>query len=221
VISSYIISYNDENIIHEAIGSLIDTVDRVVVAVSRVPYHGEKATQDKTAEIARSFGCDVIEGDWSTEAAHRNAAMCEAERDAEFVIVCESDMVFIPNDLENIIRSVRSNNSFRAYKVKQVAYWRDRQHIILGDKYCPIVAVRPGVRVARCANVYCESVLIDGPVVHHYNWCAPKDILKKVKTYHHAPQIASDWYEKCYLTWREGEPARFPDCTLEVALANI
>jgi hypothetical protein len=221
--SAYIISYNDEVLISDAINSLKPYVDKIVVAVSRVPYHGEAEPQDKTADIARSLGCVVIEGDWRTERSHRNAAIQVAEVGASLIIVCESDMVFEPQDIRNIIDSSKSpsKSPSRAFKAKQIAYWHDRKHIVLGDKYCPVVAIKPGVRVTNCANVDCDAEMLDGVKVHHYNWCAPKDIRRKVKTYHHAPQIASDWYDKCYLTWKEGEPARFPDCTLEVALADI
>jgi hypothetical protein len=45
------------------------------------------------------------------------------------------------------------------------------------------------------------------------NWCKPKNILKKVLTYAHAPEFkdAKGWYENHFVGWQEGNPAIMPD----------
>ncbi len=215
MVSAYIITYNDEETIRDAIRSLKFITDDIVVAISNVPYHGEPYKKDKTEDIALEEGCIVIHGSWKKEKDHRNAAMLEAEKYSDMIIPCEPDMVWEKEDLLRLLDHCDNSNS-RAFKVSQVAYWKDRKHIILGDKYQPVVLVRRGVRVTNCANVDVEIEYIPEIRVHHYNWCAPKDIQKKVLTYHHAPQISRDWYSEKYCKWVEGTPAEFPDCTLEV-----
>lgn len=217
MIYAAMISHNDEPTIQDAIDSVKPFVDGIFVAMSSYPINGEVIPLDKTRNICEDNGCTVLFYDERLkEHQLRNFSISQAQ-DAELIIVFEPDMVFESEDIKNIIRFALGSNS-RSFKCRQVAYWRDRSHKLRGDKFYPVVAIKPGVRFTNCQNVDIDPLLIEGVKVHHYNWCAPKDILKKTLTYHHAPQIAKDWYEKHYLGWKEGEKAIFPDCVLEVEL---
>lgn len=216
MVSAYIITYNDEETIRDAIRSLKFITDKIVVAISDVPYHGESYKKDRTEDIAIEEGCIVIHGSWKKEKDHRNAAMIEAEKFSDLILLCDSDMVWGKDDLLKLIDHAENSNA-KAFKVSQVSYWKDRIHILVGDNFCPLVLVKRGVRTVHCANVDVDVEYVPDVKVHHYNWCAPKDIQKKVLTYHHAPQISKDWYENKYCKWVEGNPAELPDCTLSVA----
>ena len=77
MISAYIITYNDEATIRDAICSLKFVTDKIVVAISDVPYHGESYKKDKTEDIALQEGCMVLRGSWKKESYHRNAQKTE------------------------------------------------------------------------------------------------------------------------------------------------
>lgn len=216
MITAAMIAFNDEATIADAINSVRPHVDNIVVVISEHPINGPDIPPDRTEQICKDMGCCVKKTTLRKEADQRNVAI--SSQVADLYIIVEPDMVF--DNLPLIISHARASN-YSAFRCPQRAYWVDRMHIVKGDTFQPVVAIKKGVKFTVCQNVDHETDIINSTFVHHYNWCAPKDILKNVKTYHHAPQIASDWYEKNYLTWREGEPARFPDCTLEIERANI
>lgn len=203
------IAYNDEPTIKKALQTFQKlNPDQHIVAISDTPYHGDPYPTDRTEEIVRSYNCQIIKGSWKEEHVHRNACLTLVDPDTDWVVWHESDMEITSKNLIYLERSLSVyDKKFEVIRAKQNSYWVTRDWIIEDDEYHPVIAHRPNVRFVRCAHTDAEMLSIYDPelTVEHFNWCEPKDILKKVKTYHHAPQIPKDWYEKHWFGWVPGD----------------
>jgi glycosyltransferase involved in cell wall biosynthesis len=202
--------YNEESLIKGCIESFRGVVDRHIILLASQPFYGTPSPSDRTKEIAESLGATVVSGNWKNEPAMRNCGNLLL-RNYDWILVNDADMWWQRRELYKLLETMRTTTK-NAICSPQLAYWYDTNHVLVGDGFCPVTALRPNVRWHSVACVNCDYELSTA-VVDHLNWCAPKDILKKVQTYSHANEYtgAKEWWENNWVGWQEGSPAIMPD----------
>ena len=221
-IAANTIAYNDEGLIRGCIESVKPYVEEHVVVIGDKPYFGEPQPPDKTKEIAEDLGALVINGVFPMDHDQRNVGLNFLEsQDYDWILGVDSDHWMTEKDM-GILLNHLSETSADAILMPQVSYWHDTDHVLVGDEFLPVIAIRPHVRYAYIANVDHPCEILDTCVVHHLCWGWPKDIYKKVTCYPHAPEFdGKTWYKENYLTWKEGEPARLPTGDLQTKKQSL
>jgi glycosyltransferase involved in cell wall biosynthesis len=208
--------YNEKPLVRGCIESLKPFIRDHIFCVSQRPYFGENQEDDGTAALADELGATVIRGVWPLDHMQRNTGIALLQ-DVDWIICTDVDMWMTKADMEKLT-DVLSNAQAEAFVIPQIAYWKDTDHVLVGDDFKPVIAIRPHVRFVHIGNIGSPFEILQDIYVHHINWCEPKDIYKKVTTYSHAPEFDGEkWYRENYLTWEEGQKARLPTGNFEVA----
>lgn len=209
-IGAVTLAFNDEGTIAGTIKCLQGKVDKHIVLISEKPYYGQDVEPDRTEEICEDLGVDIIKGYWELDHFQRNLGnkMCS---DCDWVLGFDSDEMVTDEEFKHL-KSFLETTDKKAVSVRPEVYWKTTDYILdPKPEYAPVIAMRPDVRFTYIRNVDAECDLWTG-TMHHLSWCAPKDILKKVRHYAHADEFnADEWYKQHYENWKPGEPVIFPD----------
>lgn len=207
--------YNEESLIKGCIESLRPFVEEHIVLVSEKPYYSDPWPKDRTAEIAEELGATVINGNWELDNFQRNTGIALLQ-DYDWILTTDVDMWMLHEDVEKLIKKLEVSKS-EALVIKQIAYWKDIDHVLVDDDFMPVIAIRPSVKFTHIGCVDKQCQIVDDINIHHINWCEPKNILKKVLTYSHAPEFSGQkWYDEFYLGWKEGMDAILPNKAFKV-----
>lgn len=202
--------FNEENLITGCIMCLKPFVDRHVICVSERPYFGEERDLDRTADIAEELGACVVKGVWPMDHMQRNTGIAMLQ-DCDWIICTDVDMWLTKQDMAKLVSRLEKAEC-DAFIISQHSYWHDVNHVLEGDNFKPVIAVRPHAKFWHIGNIDCPVEVIEDICVHHINWCSPKDIYKKVTTYSHADEFnGEDWYKEKYLKWEYGQKAILPN----------
>jgi len=210
-IAALSIVYNEEKLIRGCIESFKPFVQEHVMVVGTKPYFGRPEPLDDSADASRAYGAHVIEGSYPLDHWQRNDGLDYLQdRGYDWILISDVDMWFEHWQVENMIKQLETAKE-EAMIMAQDSYWHDTNHRLVGDEFCPVVAVRPHVRFSYSGNVNTVYGKIHDLKLHHLAWCAPKDIHKKVLTYTHAPEFDGEaWYQQYYKNWRFGQKAVLP-----------
>ena len=206
---------NDEHIISGTIKCLKPFVDTHIVLLSEKPYYGEETTPDNTEEIARSLGADIVKGTWSLDNFQRTLGN-QLLSDCDWIFTLDSDEMITGEDLKKLIMFLQMC-TLPAVAIRPEVYWRTTDYCLRPKPtYTPIIATKPNVRFTHIRNIDSPYVLWEGGEMHHLSWCDPKDILKKVTAYAHAPEFDGEaWHRKEYLGWKEGDLVNLPNVNIQ------
>lgn len=172
----------------------------IVVAVSRVPWHGE-IKEDNTSDLAWEVTPNVFDYTWTDEATQRNFCMNEL-RACDYVLVCHTDTFFTKEDIKKIKKFIQTAKE-RQYDIQTKMYWKDLDTIVKPDPILKAMLIRNDVRFID--NIRIEDMAVDAPIVpdvicHHLSWAKTNDEIKtKLATYGHAKEIIPNWYEEVWL----------------------
>jgi glycosyltransferase involved in cell wall biosynthesis len=202
--------FNEEKLIKGCIKSVENVVSRHIVLSATNSLYGDQVKTDKTSELAEALGATVVDGSWDKEHEQRNLGVAMV-KDCPWILCLDADMWFSEKYLNGLLKFLETTR-FEAVVSPQWAYWSDTDHVLYGDDFMPVVAIRPNVRFT---NIGCVNVpfAVYNEKIDHLNWCKPKDILKKVLTYSHRPDYEepADWFYKKFCTWQPGDKAVMPD----------
>jgi hypothetical protein len=217
-LAAYSPVYNEEKLITGAIKSFAPFVDKHIVMIATKPFYGTPEPLDHTADVAADLGAVPLFTMARPEHKMRNEAMEMLDNgEYDWILVNDADMWFEHENIRQLI-TVLENTDEDIVCMPQFGYWKDTDHILVGDDFCPVVALRPNRRFTHIGNANGAYKILDDLKLHHLAWCAPKDILKKVTTYSHAPEFdGKPWYEQYYLGWKEGQKAVLPNKRFDVA----
>lgn len=211
--------YNEEALVKGCIRSLKPFVEpgSHVMVVGLKPYYGKAEEADRSFDIAAEEGAHVMSGIYKLDHQQRNDGLNFLDDGTfDWVLCSDVDMWFEHDTVDALIRRLKDVKE-DAVVMAQDSYWKDTNHRLIGDKFMPVVAVRPHVRFSYIGNVDCPYHKISDLKLHHLAWCAPKDIKKKVMTYSHAPEFdGNTWYSQYYETWRPGMKAVLPTGRFDV-----
>lgn len=95
-----ILTYNEERHIARAIGSVHGIAQRIVVV--------DSGSQDRTAEIAREHGAEVLSNPWRNHATQFNWALDQLQGSADWVLRLDADEIVSPELATQIVAGMAS-----------------------------------------------------------------------------------------------------------------
>lgn len=150
-----ILTYNEELNLPQALDSVVGWAREVFVV--------DSFSTDRTVEIARHYGCHVVQHPFEDYAKQRNFALLELPIKAEWVFFLDADE-WLPEALkQEIATRLASDPVERGFLVKRRLIWMGRW---IKHGYYPTWILR----LARRGFVRCEErgvnehLIVDGPV---------------------------------------------------------
>jgi hypothetical protein len=127
-------------------------------------------------------------------------------RDKDWVLMFAPDMYMTTESLNNLLYFLKSADQ-RAYSCDMVTYWKDFDHIVSPITRFNSVAIRNNERFKYSSlidNVENFSG-IPGVLMQHLSYVrTPEEMATKIKTWSHANEVPSDWYDK-WLNYKDGD----------------
>jgi len=111
-ISAYIITFNEEENVEEALKSL-HFVDEIIVV--------DSGSDDKTLEIVRQYTDKIFVNEWAGFSNQRNFALDKCEND--WVIPLDADEVITPESALKIMELLNSEPEFCWYKIRRIEHF--------------------------------------------------------------------------------------------------
>jgi hypothetical protein len=206
------VAYKEEEYIEKCVRQWKGLVDKHLVLVSTHPWNGVNLGFDKTAEIARENGAEVIERYWETEAMQRDWGLAIL-RYYDYVLIVDPDEFYTLEDRKQIIKSLGMGEYTDAYRVeKMITYWKNTDYIFDPiDKHKPVVAVNPKTvrfyehrQTQPHDNSYPFQQFM--PTIkatcHHFSWVhSDEKVQEKIQSYSHTDAIPFGWYEDVWEKW--------------------
>jgi hypothetical protein len=192
------IAYHEERFISRFIQHYQDKVETILVLHSTKPWNGEDEPYDRTANIARSLGAEVVDFDWTNETDQRNAGI-DILSDYDWVLVLDPDEFISDRDWDKMVDLLEVAEA-PAYVVQhQRVFWKDKEVFPHSD-YQQIIAVRPDVRFVE--NRVINSLYGELPIdLLHFSWArTDEEVLRKITHYAHAKELIPNWYEDVWLS---------------------
>jgi glycosyltransferase involved in cell wall biosynthesis len=193
---------NEWRFVPAVAGQLLSLVDRLVIVRPTVSQSGAPVRLSPIPDLDPRI--DVLEGNWPTEAATRNAGM-EYLSDCDYVFLVDSDELIFDEDLKELGRLCGSGDH-SVIAVRLYTYWKTAGHVIDPPESGTIkMVLRKDVRISgirdvigpvHTADVYC----------HHLSYVrTDQEVLEKIRLSGHAQEIRPEWYERVWKAW-DGNP---------------
>lgn len=200
------IVHDDVSYMKEALASF-KQVQKRYVFVSRVPWHGEPGNWQVASEIARESGATVVEGDWGSEAIHRQAALSQlSEFGHAYALIPDSDEVIEASLLESLLRIAGQDLAERVY-IEWATYWKTPQHVVR-----PREAFTPCMMLSLTKAHHVELRHFEGGralllpasygIVHHLSYAGSDErIFRKTSSWGHRDEVQPGWFERVWKGW--------------------
>jgi hypothetical protein len=214
------IAFNEEDIIGACVRNWKGKVDKHLVLVSSRSWNEEVLESDRTADIAKKEGAEVIVGYWDSEPEMRNWGLARLY-DYDIVLIVDPDELYCEEDQLRIFEAVKNpwdeiNRMVRKIPVfaaeKMITYWKTTDYIFdPPDKHKPFIAVDPKkvrfwnkrelMGITKEPPNIEQADLID-VTIHHLSWVKSDEKAKeKINTYSHKEDIPWWWYDKVWKNW--------------------
>lgn len=177
-ISACIIAYNEEAKIAECLNS-VRFFDDVVVLI-------DSKTTDKTAQLARDFGCRVFIEDWKGDGPQKQSVIDKSKND--WVLLLDADEI-LTSDVLRIIKDLPpGENRAEAYSFKRRSYigdriikhsgwWPDRVTRLFDKKMCRMKGI-----THSSLDVNGKTIPLDA-IIDHYSYRDYSHLISKMNTY--------------------------------------
>lgn len=220
--ATHVVLFGQDKWIMKNIENSYPHVDKIYIAYSKLPWGYNPSARN---QYTNSFDLDkirtsrffdkinIIEGDWMTEEAQRNACVEQAKKDKiNYLMIHDADEFYFNNDFSKIVNFINTNPNFDVYKCAWVNFWKGLDYITLSDKGENIVGypqvvinLDRGVRFKNKRTPTGSSITnINSDVVcHHASYAlTDSELLTKLQTWgHHNDFNIKEWYNEVWLKW--------------------
>ena len=117
MLSAVVLTYNEVGILPRCLEGL-SFADHVLVFDSH--------STDRTREIARDSGAQVIERTFDNYAAQRNAAMASVPEETEWILMVDADEIIGPELRNEILKVLASDPVHDLYRIRRKDHFRGR-----------------------------------------------------------------------------------------------
>ena len=201
-ICSNILVYNDEQLIAGCLAGLTDIHN--IVSIS-TPWQGTHQSFDRTAEIAKKMGAQVVLKNFRTEGEQRTAmSKLAKELGYDYILVIDVDEYYRKEDIQKAINFI-SNNHAERYDIDiEYNFWKDenwevRPRISKVRLFC----VPAGTKFPGNRNVNAKKLLMPSDIVlYHFSYVGDDaKILNKLTHFSHAHEVRKDWFKNIWQKW--------------------
>ena len=233
------VAMNEQDIIGAHIKNWQGLVDKHLILVSKTSWEGSETQTDRTVEIARGMGCEVIEDTWKNEAEQRTFGLRVLE-DYDFVLIVDPDEFYTKADQKKLIDRLQKpidylNRDTRKQPVfvtkNMVTYWKTLDYVFdPPDSHKPIIAVDPKrayfIDKREVANIGIDSPSINNRqvvdiTIHHLSWVkTDAKVKEKINSYSHKNDIQDTWFNEVWSKWTPGSDMKIRPYGREPSIAK-
>lgn len=188
---------NEWRFIPAIVGQLSRIVDRCILVRNRVSQSGASVT---FVDPPHDPGVEILTGCWKSEAHVGNAALNHL-RECDYVLLVDSDEVFLDDDLTRIADACQESEP--VISVRMQTYWKTPEYEIeeMEDRPCPI-AFRRGVRLSSIrATRWPQKRILDVRCRHLSYVRTDAEMQEKLRTWGFAANVRPGWYERVWQAW--------------------
>jgi len=199
--------FNEEDFIGGCL-DLLD-VDVKVVVISDKTFQGEVLPKDKSEKIALSKGAIVIRCTTSDQWEMRNIGMALLEgMGIDNVFIVDADVFFEKEVLDKYKMFIERNPVEVYYAKKRFFFKRASYEAICPNDKGGILCLKSTERMDRNDPHYCDNndkdkiyiPVEDLGYCYHFSYVrTPEKMKEKIKSFSHAKQVRSDWFEKVFM----------------------
>ena len=217
------ICFNEEEVIGACIRNWKDVADKHLVLISSETWNGLRWDIDKTEEIARGLGAEVVKGEWKSEAEQRTWGLARLY-DWDYVLIVDPDEFYTKEDQNKILvqlsnpidPSYRPDVQLPAFRAQNVmTYWKTPEFAFdPPDRHKPVIAVDPkqlyshehrSFKFMGDSRKYLDYMPFIDVTMHHFSYVkSDAKIKEKITSFSHSESVRPDWYVNVWQKWTEG-----------------
>lgn len=193
---------NEWRFVPAVVGQLLKVVDRCVIMRPSRSQSGAPVTLSPIPDLDPRI--DVLEGNWDSEAATRNAGM-DYLNDCDYVFMVDSDEILLDEDLAEL-RKLCLENTHEVISVHLYTYWKTPDYVIDPPEDGTIkMVLRNNVRMEGVREVR-APVHTSGVYCHHLSYVrTDEEVREKIRLSGHAHEIRTDWYDRVWKEWDQNK----------------
>ena len=201
---SIIVAYNEQKLIAGCLEGLKDIHN--IVSIS-TPWQGEHLSFDRTADIAKQMGAQVVLQNFRTEGEQRTAmSKLAKELGYDYILVIDADEYYRKEDILQAMEfiSLYCDRFDRFDIATEYNLWKDANWEVLprianARLFCvPAGSVFPGNRNINVKKLSMQSNI----ELFHFSYTGDDDkILSKLTHFSHAHEVKKGWFEKVWQKW--------------------
>jgi len=221
--ATHVLLFGQEKWIMRNIANAYPHVDQIYIAYSPKPWTynpNARSFYNKPfnfASINQSPYIDkitVIEGEWPTEEAQRNACVNRAVKDGmDYLFIHDADEFYFHDAFEALKTEILNRPDIDFYKVPWICFWKSFQYCLVGQNSDPIVGypefainLKRGIRFEskRRPNSRQSTTLSAGICYHGSYVLTNQELLDKINTWGHTNDFNKEqWFNEKWLKWTE------------------
>jgi hypothetical protein len=196
------VAYNEERLIGGMLEGVKNLHNLVMIGL---PWYGTHIGFDKTEEIARRMGAEIMNKDFTNETDQRNYGVEYLHsKGYDYVFIFDSDEYLLKSDVEKIIQYVSETKYDSYYLSSAKVYWKTIQYhyIHRGGTTC-IKSDKKIVHKRNISKKYKNHPLNKEIILHHFSFSRPdEDIKTKINTRRYST-LNEKWFNEHWKNWTE------------------
>ena len=219
--ATHIVLFGQDKWIMRNIENAYPHVDRIYIAYSEKPWSYNPTARNVYKNsfdlniIKQSEYIDkitIIEGDWITEEAQRNACVDKAKADGmDYLMIHDADEFYFHDDFELMKIFIINNPSYDVYTCGWISFWKTFKYITVSQTFNKIIGNPQifinikrniGFQRKRCPNSN-HIINIPDVICYHASYVlTDAELQEKLKTWgHHNDFNVDAWYNNIWLKW--------------------
>lgn len=219
--ATHIVLFGQDKWIMRNIENAYPHVDKIYIAYSEKPwgYNPSARTVYKNSFdlniIKQSKFIDkiiIIEGDWLTEEAQRNACVDKAKKDGmNYLMIHDADEFYFHEDFEKIKNYITNNPNYDIYTCGWISFWKTFKYITVSQTLNKIIG-NPQIFINLNKSIRFQkkrkptgisAINIPNVVCYHASYVLTNEELQeKLKTWGHYNDFNIEhWYSNVWLKW--------------------
>lgn len=207
------LAYNEEQFIGAVLENWRGKVSRHVVLLSSKPWHGVELPRDKSAEICKHYGVEVISLPWPSETAQRNWGLGYLS-DCDYVLQVDADELYEEKDQLTLLSAlgtkagedfVDNTNCYRTSGM--ITYFKTPDYVLdPPDGHWPVVAINPLKATFMDCRVPSQDYQLVLPITMHHVSYLRNDLRlwHKMQQFEHYNQVRPSWFSDVWQKWEPG-----------------
>jgi len=219
--ASHILLFGQNKWLMKNIENSYSHVDKIYIAYSEKPWGYNPNARNIYSNsfdlniIRNSNFIDkitIIEGDWLTEEAQRNACVDKAKIDnIDYLMIHDTDEFYFHQDFEKMKEFIITHPDYDLYTCGWISFWKSFRYITVPNIVDKIVGnpqifinLKKNIRFQRKRNPNGISVInIPDVICYHASYALTNsELQEKLKTWGHYNDFNVDaWYNNIWLKW--------------------
>ena len=198
------VAYNDEKYIGGMLEGVKDLHNLVIISE---PWRGAHAGFDKTGEIAKRMGAEVIFQNFKCQKDERNFGLEYLQKKGfKYILILDTDEYFTKENIYDLMKYV-SEKDADSYAVRNAkVYWKDwKWHFRHTGGVICVKADKRFFGKREIAKKY-NNITIPGNIVfHHFSFSRTLEEMKVKATSREYSIMSEEWLEQYWTYWQPGE----------------